>query len=110
MDPTKAPPTSGGATSPSENAAAESPGAQTMWVVLMLRGVDRQTGSHVPDVVWSEHPTRLSGTRREAEKDALALAAPEQGIVVMPESSWKPKVAEPPREPRIADFDPWAAV
>ena len=88
-----------------ENAAVESQGAQTVWVALSWRAIDDEHGG---GGYWIERRDRLGGTRREAEKSALALADAEQGIVVVPESSWKPKVAEPPREPRIADFDPWA--
>lgn len=79
----------------------ESEARETRWVALFF-------DHPLEEGVWRERQERLTGTRREAEKSALALAGPEQGIVVVPESSWKPKVAEPPREPRIAVFDPWA--
>lgn len=95
-EPTSGAPTSGGEqTPPSE----ENEARETRWVALFFDGV---TAGH-----WLERQERFTGTRRDAEKAALAIAAAEQGIVVVPESSWKPKVAEPPREPRIADFDPW---
>ena len=85
--------------------AAEPEREGSTWVVLF----NTPSSPDVDHVLWMEREVRMKGlTRREAEKEALALASAEQGIVVVPESSWKPKVAEPPREPRIADFDPWA--
>lgn len=94
-EPTSVPPTSGGATSPSD---PEPEARETKWVVLSFDTATR---------AWIEREQRLTaGTRREAERDALKLM--DAAVSVVPARSWDPKVEEPPTEPRVVDFDPWA--
>lgn len=96
-EPTSVPPTSGGETSRSSE--PEETGRVTEWVVLTFDASG----------FWNEHRGRLTApTRREAERDALKLAAPGEAVSVVPARSWGPVVEEPPTEPRVVPFDRWA--
>lgn len=98
-EPTSVPPTSGGATSPSD---PEPETRETKWVVLSWFGSDDGSGT------WEERQERITApTRREAEKDALVLTDGNP-VSVVPARSWDPKAEERPTEIRVVDFDPWA--
>ena len=78
---------------------AEAAERETRWVVLTFDASG----------FWNEHQSRLTApTRREAERDALKLAAPGEAVSVVPARSWAPVVEEPPTEPRVVPFDRWA--
>jgi len=91
--------TSGAAANDGETTPPSEEARETRWVVLTFDASG----------FWNEHQSRLTApTRREAERDALKLAAPGEAVSVVPARSWAPVVEEPPTEPRVVPFDRWA--